>query len=232
MSNLSEWTFSNPFSFSALPPSDFPLTSISLLRDFKITEGCTLDISTPATGKPVAVISGPSQGNASQRWAPEAKENTQVTSNDKAYRVVLSGQTEPRIIRAASVSDDMGRLTFYGSVEGFPHSNEVVASLLSTQVEEYGLVALSQDPKEGSYTYRVLLIGGQTQDVVADKVLYSKDKEGSPLFTLVTELGRDCTRIEFTAQGDQVRTITRLSDGADVKVPAQPQDEPAAVPTV
>lgn len=201
-----------------------PLDSVPLPRDFKIPEGSTLTFSTTTTGKPVVHISGPPQGDAPQHWAPEHKENQQVASNSKAYKVVLTNGDE-RVIDATEVQETGGRLKFVGAVKGHEdhRSNDVVASFLSENVAEYGVIPVPEEDKVGENTYRLTFVKGGTEDIRADRVLYTKGSEkGTGQFTFVTGLRYGESRTEFLLAEDKVETIKRLSDnGADVSVPAQ-----------
>lgn len=214
--------FGDPLSLSQMTFTA-PLNSVPLPRDFKIPEGSTVTFSTTATGKPVAHISGPPQGHPSH-WAPENKENQQVAST-KAYKVVLNDGTE-RTIEASEVQENGGRLKFLGTVTGHEsHYPDVVASFLSESVAEYGVIAVPNEVKVGENTYRLTYTKGGTEDIAADRVLYTKGSEkGTGQFTFVTGVRYGENRTEFLVGEDKVETIKRLSDGADVPAQTGPAD--------
>lgn len=220
LSDLMGTAFSGPLTLSQMNFTA-PLDSVPLPEDFKIPEGSTLTFSTTATGKPVAHISGPPQGDPSRHWAPNTKENQQVAStNSKAYKVVLTDGTE-RVVEANSVVEADGRLKFTGAVEGHEsnYSQDTVASFLSDSVVEYGVVPVHEEAKVGHNTYRVFFTEGSSQEVQADKVLYTKGSEkGNGQFTFVTSVRSGENRTEYLIGEDLVHHIER-ADGATV--PAQ-----------
>jgi len=153
------------------------------------------------------------------------KENTHVANeSSKAYKVVLVGESESRLIKANDVFTDEDRVKFTGPVEG--HSNfsgreEVVASFLSSNVIEYGLVPLPETPVVGRNTYRITFTDDTVVDVVADKVLYTQGSEKETgQFTLVTVIKHD-HRTEYVVGEALVRTIERVTDGTSTVVPTQ-----------
>lgn len=182
--------------------------------------GVTVNTSTTATGKPVVHISGPPQDNPVRHWAPDAKENQQVASNSKAFKVVFTDGTE-RTVEANSVEEADGRLKFTGAVEGYDtdyHGN-VVASFLSQNVAEYGVVPVPEEAKVGHNTYQVFFTEGSSQEVKADRVLYTKGSEkNNGQFTFVTTVRSGESRTEYLIGEDLVHHIER-ADG--VIVPAQ-----------
>jgi hypothetical protein len=165
-------------------------------------------------------------------WAAEPptpiKEQTQVPStNSKAFKIVLTDDSE-RVIEANEVVEDGGRLKFLGVVDGHSgHSmtGDVVASFLSANVAEYGIVPVPEEVRVGANTYRITFaLGGGgtggTQDVVADKVLITQGTEkGAGQFTLVTS-GRHQhdSRTEFVISEANVYSITRVTDSGETPV--------------
>lgn len=192
-----------------------------LLGHFKLPPGADIYFGTTTNGKPFARISGP-QGDSSRHWAPEHKENQQVaSSNSKAYKVVLTDGTE-RTVEANSVAEADGRLRFTGAVEGYEadYNGNTVASFLSENVVEYGLVPVPEQDKTGDNTYQVNLSQGGAKTVQADRVLYTKGSDkGLGQFTFVTKVRSGETRTEFLIGEDKVESIERLTDGTTI--PAQ-----------
>jgi hypothetical protein len=200
-----------------------PLDAVPLPRDFKIPEGSTVTFSTTATGKTVAHISGPPQGNPSH-WAPAAKESQQVASNSKAYKVTLTNGDE-RTIEANDVQETGGRLKFVGVVKGHENhpANDVVASFLSENVAEYGVIPVPEEDKTGENTYRVTFKAGGTEDIKADRILANKGNDRSPgQYTFVTGVRYGENRTEYLVGEDLVHSIKRVTEGGDdVTLPTQ-----------
>jgi hypothetical protein len=201
-----------------------PLDAVPLPRDFKIPEGSTVTFSTTATGKPVAHISGLVQENYPSHWATEAKESQQVASNSKAYKVTLTSGEE-RTIEAQEVQENGGRLKFVGAVKGHEtHThNDVVASFLSENVAEYGVIPVPEETKVGENTYRVTFKEGGTEDIQADRILANKGNDKSPgQYTFVTGIRYGENRTEYLVGEDLVHSIKRVTEGGDdVTVPTQ-----------
>lgn len=182
-------------------------------------------------------LNNPVTESVTGAWDPTAskpKEKPQVENvNSKAYKVVLVSESEPRIVLANDVSETNGRLKFVGSVEGqsnYSGCADVVASFLSENVSEYGVVPVPDVPTVGRNTYRITFTDATTVDVVADRVLYTQGTEkDNGQFTLVTNEVRHETRTEYVVGENLVKTISRVTDGDTVPVPAQTGGEAVGV---
>lgn len=182
----------------------------------------------PAGEKGYVLVSGTGLGakHIDRHWAAQPptppEENPQVPStNSKTFKVVFTDGSE-RVIEANEVIEQNDRLKFVGAVDG--HSNfsgtaDVVASLLSETIAEYGVIPTSEEVRTGANTYRVTFVGteGKTQDIVADRVMYTLGSEkGGGQYSLVTTLRGHETRTEFVISEDNVYTISRLTETGDV----------------
>lgn len=215
--------FGDPLSLSQMNFTA-PLNSVPLPRDFKIPEGSTVTFSTDVTGKTVMKISDLVQESYPSHEEPKAKENPQVASNSKAYKVTLTSGDE-RTIEATDAQEANGRLTFKGAVKGHDHSsyNDIVASFLSESVAEYGVIPVPEEVKVGENAYRVTFKDGTTEDIQADRILANKGNDKSPgQYTFVTGIRYGENRTEYLVGEDLVHSIKRVTSGGDdVTVPTQ-----------
>lgn len=205
-----------------LPPGEWPFTpsqlSIPLPKDFKIQAG----------SKMIFKISGPQAEDFFRYWDLIInKEHTPVGNANKQYKVILVNGTE-RDIEANEYAEQDGRVKFYGPVTGYDHSmhgaRELVASFLTDQVLEFGLVPVTEQTKDGAYTFQVTLTDETVHTVQADKVLHKSvgtDKGGH--YVLGTDLANGQMRTEYVVPEELLSTILRVSDetkNSDVNVPA------------
>ena len=154
-----------------------------------------------------------------------------MSRNTKTYEVVLSSGAVHHV-NANSVTQDEGRISFTGYVEGVSpeHSPtvEVVQSFRSELVDTYRtLPAVEQDGRTvGVHTYRVHFKDGATKDVVSDIVAHQNGTEHSPgRFTLATKLAPNREhRVEFSVPETEVHSIARVVPEETSKAVAAPRD--------
>ncbi len=153
-------------------------------------------------------------------WIPaQSEENIQVATT---YEITFTdGST--RVVEASAVSTDNNRIIFLGPVEGYSGPGQMVGSFLGDRIAEYRVVPVLDEPRVGTYTYRITFSGpdAKSQDVVADRLLFNQGSEkGSGQFTLVTG-PKDKSVTEFMIGEQSVFSIARVTDsGDDVKIPA------------
>lgn len=160
----------------------------------------------------------PIRTEAGATKAPGKQEKPMSERNTKAFEIVYADDRPNEVVKAQTVTEADGRLTFHGYVEGVDDYNgtTVVKSIKADSVDEYRVVPKPElDVKvEGKHVYRVNLADGTTKDVKADHVLFqagSGDKPGR--YSLVTNVRGADSRTEYIVPEDKVDSVERLSDG-------------------
>jgi hypothetical protein len=197
------------------------LAAQSLLQSVPMTVGNVTTITLPMTAFEFSTIAFGADHRAPQPTM-SLKENKQVANNSKAFKLTFLDGSE-RTIEAENVTEtEEGRLVFLGKVDGESYSSSTIASILASQVMEYGVVQAKDEVTTGAHTYRVVLHNGDFLEVEADKVMYTQGNEkGAGQYTLVTKPRSGDYRTELVIGEPEVHSISRVTDVPTVPAPTK-----------